>query len=204
MMIALMRLCILFALQLPTANVQGQTDSGARCLYVAVRSLDKNVQTTFQQLSHRLPAADSVSLGQLQEQASTLGFQTLAVQTSLATLNHRQRPFACIAYLKRKDFVLITSSSSDIVVISDPPNVHRLPVATFLNEWDGDALLLAKSPIKSEQEIVSELWWSNTLIQSSVWIGPMFAVAVALVWWRKRRMTIGSHLAGAKANFHGR
>lgn len=184
----LLRCCVPFLLCTPFAEAQGQADCGARCLYVALRSLDKNVQVTFQQLSDRLPvAADGVSLSQLQEQARALGFQTLAVQTSLPSLNHRQRPFACIAYLKRKHFVLITSSENEIVVISDPPDVHRLPIGTFLNEWDGQVLLLSKSPIRPEEEIMAELWWRSTLLRGLVCIGAMAVIAATLAWWRRSR-----------------
>lgn len=184
---------LLFVLmtQAECLRAQSQADCGARCLFVAAHSLDETVPVTFEELLKRLPAEkDGVSLSQLQEQATALNFHTLAVQTSLPALNDRQRPFACIAHLKRRHFVLITKYDGQTVTISDPPESYTLPAATFLTEWDGHALLLARTALVPEETIVSAKWWRDVGKQCSIWGGVLLAVTGCVVTirnklWRK-------------------
>ncbi len=166
---------------------QSQEDCGARCLFTAIHSLDPTSTASFSDMIEEMaPDATGLSFKQVQEQAEQFGFRTLGVETSLRVLQHRKRPFACIAHLKNNHFVLITHIEAQIVRISDPPEQIDLPHSTFLSEWDGSALLVSQTSIAAEEDIISAIWWKDFLLRALMWGSIVLTVAAGLFWLRRK------------------
>lgn len=145
----LMTLAVAFADEKPP-----DLKCGAYCLYISLRGLDVD-GVTFEDVQRKLgePGRTGYSLGQLAEVAKTYGIQTSGVQTSAANLRLREPPFACIALIRDTHFVNFSEVDNEYVHIIDAPNEYTLPLATLPAVWKGEALLLARGPLLTEEEL---------------------------------------------------
>ena len=127
---------------------------GTYVLYVAAKSLGADVGTLADFESDLgPPPRGGHSLAELAEAAERFPLQTLGVQTTLANLEKRTPPWACIARLQVGHYVLIGQIDGESVLVVDPPTSTRLPRTVFENLWDGNALLISTTPLLSEEAV---------------------------------------------------
>jgi ABC-type bacteriocin/lantibiotic exporter with double-glycine peptidase domain len=133
---------------------------GAYCLYVALGSLEAPLPPAaefFEQLGEPPPAG--FSLGELAEQAEGLGLHTLGVQTSYENLSRRPERFACIAYLNRGHFVLLSKAADGMVTLVDPPRTTSVSREALDSQWDGTALLISNGSLLAEEDLPRPVNW---------------------------------------------
>lgn len=169
---------------------------GTYVLYVATQSLGADVKT----LAHfetvlGPPPRGGHSLAELAEGAGRFSLTTSGVKTTLANLEKRAPPFACIARLEVGHYVLIGDIDRESVLIVDPPTSSRLPRSVFENLWDGNALLISPIPLLSE-EAVAQLpavnYPSGPGSNSWLWTSAAIVVMVglclsAIPFWRQKK-----------------
>src|SRR5690606_30678821 len=111
---------------------------GAYCIYLALGALDAPVPP-FAEFQKQLgePPSAGFSLGELAEVAEGLGMQTLGVQTTCENLERRPGRFACIAYLARGHFVLLSDVDAGAVTLVDPPKTSTVAPEVLQTQWDG-------------------------------------------------------------------
>ncbi len=161
-----------------TATRQPTNDCGVSCLFVGLTVLNGNADLSLPDLLNRLsPKGEGNSIAQLSSTANELGFQTLAVSTTLESLRIRQRPFVFIAHMKRDHFVLIADATDTSVQMVNPPTTSNVPAASFVNEWDGTGLLISNEKLEPEESLVSRLWW--TAFRRNALYGVAIAGALA-------------------------
>lgn len=134
---------------------------GAESLYFGLKWLDLPV-ADFPQVEAKLgpPSNLGYSMSQLESAAQSFGAQTLGVETTLENLARRPEPLVRIAYLNSKHFVTILGESNGLVEIINPPAREiQIPRATFLQLWDGKALLLSTNPILKEEDLAGPFPW---------------------------------------------
>ena len=169
---------------------------GTYVLYVAAKSLGADVKS----LAHfesvlGPPPRGGHSLAELAEGAGRFSLTTSGIKTTLANLEKRKPPFACIARLEAGHHVLIGSIDQESVRIVDPPSSTRLPRSVFENLWDGNALLVSPGPLLSE-EAVTQLPAVNypSRAGSNSWLWKISAIVVlvglclsAIPFWRHQK-----------------
>ena len=171
---------------------------GTYVLYVAAKSLGADVKSLadFESVLGPPPRGGH-SLAELAEAAERYPLQTMGVQTTLANLEKRTPPWACIARLQVGHYVLIGQIDGDSVLVVDPPTSTRLPRSVFENLWDGNALLISTAPLLGE-EAVTQLpvvrhasgggvmdWLWRVLVVSGLGLSAIYV-------WRQRKPASGS------------
>lgn len=177
-MICLFLICC--SLVLPTSMVDEKPtrepadDCGVNCLFVGLTVLNGNADLSLTDLSSRLsPKGEGNSIAQLSSTANDLGFQTMAVSTTLESLQIRERPFVFIAHMKQDHYVLISDATDTAVQMVNPPQTSTVPAASFIEAWDGTGLLISSEKLEPEESLVSRLWWSAFRMNA------LYAVAIA-------------------------
>ena len=174
---------------------------GTYVLYVAAKSLGADVGTLADFESDLgPPPRGGHSLAELAEAAERFRLQTLGVQTTLANLEKRTPPWACIARLQIGHYVLIGQIDGESVLVVDPPTSARLPRSVFENLWDGNALLISTTPLLGEEAVtqlpvvrhasgggVTNWFWGVLLILVVSGLGLS-----AIYVWRPRKPAAGS------------
>jgi ABC-type bacteriocin/lantibiotic exporter with double-glycine peptidase domain len=156
-----------------------RSDCGAVALYVAMLALDDSRSDEFDKLLGELnPSEQGNSIGELAKAAEARGFQTAIVSTSLESLNSRERPFGFIAHVRDSHFVAVADTDLKSVTIVDDGHVVSVPAITFLSEWSGAGLLLAKQSLEEESSLQSRIAWWRFLRWLT--IGVVSAVTIAL------------------------
>jgi len=161
---------------------QPADDCGVNCLFVGLTVLNSSdeLSLSLADLKNRLaPKGQGNSLAQLSSIANELGFQALAIKTTIESLQARQRPFVFIAHMKRDHFVLIFDASPTAVQMVDPPESSTVPVASFKDAWDGTGLLISKQELEPEESLVSRLWWAR--FRKTSFYTAMIIVIVILI-----------------------
>ena len=142
-------------------NREPTDDCGVNCLFVGLTVLNGNADLSLTDLSNRLsPKGEGNSIAQLSSTANDLGFQTMAVSTTLESLQIRERPFVFIAHMKQDHYVLISDATDTAVQMVNPPQTNTVPAASFVDAWDGTGLLISSEKLEPEESLVSRLWWS--------------------------------------------
>ncbi len=174
---------------------------GTYVLYVAAKSLGADVRTLadFESVLGPPPRGGH-SLAELAEAAERFPLQTLGVQTTLANLEKRTPPWACIARLQVGHYVLIGQIDGESVLIVDPPTSTRIPRSVFENLWDGNALLISTAPLLGEEAVtqlpvfrhasgggVTNWFWRALLI-----LVVSGFVLSAIYFWRQGKPAAGS------------
>lgn len=175
---------------------------GTYVLYVAAKSLGADVRTlaNFESVLGPPPRGGH-SLAELAEAAERFPLKTMGVQTTLANLEKRTPPWACIARLEVGHYVLIGQIDGESVLVVDPPTSTRLPRSVFENLWDGNALLISTAPLLSEEAVtqlpivrhatgggVTNWLWRSLLILVVSGLGLS-----AIYLWRQGKPVTGPH-----------
>lgn len=152
---------------------------GAYCLYIALAGLER-WNGAFAELEKELgqPTLLGYSMGQLQSFADNHSTHTLAVETNIAQLRGRPRPFACIALLNDNHFVLVYEIDERQVYIIDPPRQYELPLDSFRANWTGKVLLLSTVPMTAQTDRTT-LYWTT--------IGVALVAVGGFAVWRRLR-----------------
>lgn len=152
-MVYVTTLCMAIAAQAPS-TAETDVRCGSYCLYTALKALDVPVGS-YAELEEKLgdPGLSGYSLAQLDDAARGYGAHTLGVETSVASLRLRERPFACIAHVDQGHFLLISDVDDALAYIVDPPRQYPLPLDTLRARWDGKALLIARQPLAAEEDL---------------------------------------------------
>jgi ABC-type bacteriocin/lantibiotic exporter with double-glycine peptidase domain len=179
-MLATLFVGCLFAADPAVTEVAADPRCGSKCLYLALRLLDRPVE--FPELERVLgePSGAGYTLAQLEAAARTFGAETLGVQTSWEHLARRPERFACLAHVDGGHFVLFHELKGGGVSVVDPPRILDLPQATLKTRWTGTALLLANHPLTPEESLARSNW-------SIIGMGALLAAIVGLGWWLRRR-----------------
>jgi prepilin-type N-terminal cleavage/methylation domain-containing protein len=144
-------------------------------LFIALESLGF-ARGDFDDLERHIgvPTAAGYSMAQLDETARAWGASTIAVDTSLENLVERKEPFACITLVDDNHFVLLYDVDESNVFILDYPDSRQISRDAFSYKWSHKALLLARTPLQTEESITRAR-------QSSIAIRWSLGGAVALV-----------------------
>lgn len=129
---------------------------GAKCLYVALVSLDID-PGAYDRFLEQCGEADTggYSLGRLKEIAEAYGAKTLVVKTSLDHLSRRQERFACIAHVDGSHFIMIAGDHDGAAWVIDPPQEGLVSSSMLKTRWPGNALLISNVPLSADQVIAS-------------------------------------------------
>ena len=168
---------------------QPADDCGVNCLFVGLTVLNGSDELSLADLKNRLaPNGQGNSLAQLSSMANELGFQTLAVKTTIESLLARQRPFVFIAHMKRDHFVLISDASPTSVKMVDSPEASTVPVTSFVDAWDGTGLLILNQELEPEESLVSRFWWSQ-FRKTSIYAALIVSTVALIGFLAKRPLT---------------
>lgn len=129
--------------RLPLVTQTETTECGIACLAMIARYHGSRVGLV--ELRRRFHSADQgVTLRQLAELASQLGFLTRPLRVALGAVAHLQRP--CILHWNLDHFVVLKSVRGGQVVIHDPAvGLRKLPMEALSRHFTGVALELAPS-----------------------------------------------------------
>ncbi len=163
----------------PGINKPRDPRCGLYCLYVAEGALGKQ-SGAISELEKGLGkiGGDGYSIDALKDQAIRDGFFAIVVKTDLPTIATIQRPFACVALTKRPHFVLLSDVQDGQVHVIDAPRDYVVPVDTFVQDWQGYALILSEVPIRYHTN--RWIWIAGTVV---LVIG---LIVLILVWRRSR------------------
>lgn len=176
----------------PPVSEEPELRCGAYCLYLALNMIG-HPSASFEAIEQALgpPGEAGYSMQQLAEVARRSGAHCEGFQTDLQSLQKRQRPFACIALLKKGHFVVVYDVDDENVYVVDPPKKILVGRDGFASLWSGKTLLLADRPIVRDHR----RWIILAEVAGGVALG-----AFGLWWFTKRRSApIGRNVAAALA-----
>lgn len=152
---------------------------GAKCLYISLVALDVD-PGGYEKFLIRCGEVEQegFSIGRLAEVAQSYGVETLAVNTTLANLKQRRERLACIAHVDGHHFVNIGDVDDGTVWVINSPFDSSVAREVFEAHWRGDALLLSKTVLTREEDLVK-----SSLFQSSFhgWRLVLVVIAAGIV-----------------------
>lgn len=122
---------------------------GARCLYVAFRSLGKGPDRYTKLLRQLGPVPrDGYSLLDLQKSAREFGCQAESMNMEVAHLALFAKKYEVILHLQPNHFVLVSGMNADEIALFDPEKKRlNLSLPELKSKWKGDCLVIGTEPI---------------------------------------------------------
>jgi ABC-type bacteriocin/lantibiotic exporter with double-glycine peptidase domain len=191
------RLSIVMAIQIialtlvalsSTSDLTGRssTDCGANCLFAAMYSIDQSKTPRLSVVIEKLsPGLQGNNLDQLRQLAEEQQFPCLAVRTDLETLESRERPFACIAHMKRGHYVIIQDLDKAMITVVDPPRSYSVARDAFAADWSGNCLLIAATALESEGGVTRRTAIRRTLRRGTFVVAFIAALTVGTMVVRR-------------------
>lgn len=164
----------------PTVNALGSGPTlrcGAESLYLGLKLLELPV-ANFPALESKLgaPSGLGYSMAQLETAARSFGANALGVKTTLDNLARRPERTVAIAHMSSKHFVTVIGEKDGMVELINPPAREiSIPKSTFLQLWDGKALLLSTNPILKEEDLPGPFPWRLII---GVSVGALLTLAI--------------------------
>lgn len=145
---------------------------GVKCLYSGLVALDLQ-PGEYPSFLEKCGDVDArgFSLGRIEEIAKECGATTLAVNTTLDNLQLRQERFVCIAHVDGTHYVNLGDVDGNQVWVVDPPRDGMIATEVFAKRWDGNALLLARTPLAPEEELRRPVRWGWIMASGAIMIG---------------------------------